>query len=135
MIFRRLTLLCAFAATLSLTACGEQLSDLKTAAVDIGAQAAKVATEVVDTQTACTLAGQNEAFCGCLQTELGAKIAPEHIDAIGTVIKNAVTGGGVQKAAEANPGLDQKTKDALIKCSVQGAVGAAEQEAGQEAGQ
>jgi hypothetical protein len=116
---------------LALLGCGEQMAEMKSAAVDIGAQAAKAASELVDTKTACTLAGQNEAFCGCLQTEMGAKIAPEHIDAVSAVIKGAVTGGGVQKAAESATGIDQKTKAALVKCSVQGAVGEASAEAGQ----
>lgn len=123
-------IVCALA-LLSLAACGEQVAQMKDAAVDLGKEAAKAASEVVDTKTACTLAGQNEAFCGCLQTELGARIAPEHIDAVAKVVKDSLGGGGVQKAAEAATGVDQKTKDALIKCSVQGAVGAAQQEAGQ----
>lgn len=122
--------LCALG-LLALVGCGEQVAQMKDAAVDITKEAAKVASDMVDTKTACTLAGQNEAFCGCLQTELGAKIAPEHIDAVAKVVKDSLGGQGVQKAAESATGIDEKTKSALVKCSVQGAVGAATEAAGQ----
>jgi hypothetical protein len=137
------------AASTLLIGCGEAgqaIGDMKDAAIEVGKGAAKAASEFVDTKTACTLAGQNEAFCGCLQTELGAKIDPKTIDALGAAIKSSL---GVTSSASAAPagqsapaaspatatppasapavGMDQKTKDALIKCGVQGAVGEAQQ--------
>lgn len=147
-LFPALACVCA----LMVSACGEAgqaLGDMKDAAIDLGKGAAKAASEFVDTKTACTLAGQNEAFCGCLQTELGAKIDPKTIDALGAALKTTLgaastpatttpasgsptapaTAKSAPLATEAQ-GLDQKTKDALLKCGVQGAVGAA-QEGGQ----
>lgn len=131
----RLRSVLAALAVLSVAACGEAgqaIGDMKSAAVDLGKEAAKAAAEVVDTKTACTLAGQNEAFCGCLQTELGAKISPAHIDAIASVVKQSIGGGSVEKAAEESPALDDKTRQAVISCGVKGAVGAATESAAEQ---
>jgi hypothetical protein len=100
----------------------EQVADMAATAKK---EAVKVAGDLVDTQTACTLAGQNEAFCGCLQTELGPRIEPAHLDAIVRIARETLTGGGVEKAVDGAASMDQKTKDALVKCSVRGAIGGA----------
>jgi ABC-type phosphate/phosphonate transport system substrate-binding protein len=124
---RSLTLAFGACALLILAGC-EQVGQL---AASAGKEVAKVASEAVDTKTACTLAGQNEAFCGCLQTELGAKIEPANIEAVAKVVRDSIAAGGVQKAAESATGVDPKAKDALVKCAVHGAIGAAESEAQQ----
>jgi hypothetical protein len=116
----------AIAAIFALAGCDQ--------AFQMAGQVAKDAKEQVaasvDTKTACTLAGQNEQFCGCVQTELGPKLTQEHMDAAASVIKSSI-GGDVGKAAEAATNIDPKTREALTKCAVQGAIGAAQEEAGQ----
>jgi hypothetical protein len=119
---------CAMAA-LALSACGD-LGEVKNAAGDVAKGAMEAAGGIVDTQTACTMAGQSEEFCGCLQTELGAKIEPQHIEALGKVIREGM-GGDLQKAAENAPDIDPKTRQAIGKCLVTGATEAAKAEAGQ----
>lgn len=109
------------ALTLGVFALGgcEQVVDIATTAKQ---EAVKAASDVVDTKTACTLAGQNEAFCGCLQSELGPRIEPAHLDAIVRIARETLTGGSVDQAAANATSLDQKTKDTFVKCSVRGAI-------------
>jgi hypothetical protein len=107
-------------ALLTLAACGEaDLEKAKQGAIDIGQGALELAANAVDLRTACTLAGQSEAFCGCVQDRLGADISPETVEAISTVIRRAVAGEGMEAAAEGATGMDQPTRDALVQCSVQ----------------
>jgi hypothetical protein len=125
---KRMHLAALIASAFALAACG----DIGTMAGDVAKGAKEAALNAVDTKTACTLAGQNEAFCGCLQTEIGAKLDETHIDALGKLIKDTLASGGdLAKAAEAAGGLDEKTKQAIGKCAVDGVVGAAKEEAGQ----
>jgi hypothetical protein len=116
----------AIAAIFALAGCDQ--------AFQMAGQVAKDAKEQVvasvDTKTACTLAGQSEAFCGCIQTELGATLTKETLDSAVSVIKTSI-GGDVGKAAESATNIDPKTREALTKCAVQGAIGAAQEEAGQ----
>jgi formylmethanofuran:tetrahydromethanopterin formyltransferase len=121
-------------ALLALAACGEPpaaVKDLKEAAGAAAQDAIKVAASTVDTQTACTLAGQSEAFCGCLQTELGPQIAPEHVETVGRVLKETLGGKGIEAAATEATGIDPKTRQALISCATKGAIGAATEAAQQ----
>jgi formylmethanofuran:tetrahydromethanopterin formyltransferase len=118
----RLRAVVAIAAIFALVGCGEGgLAELKTSATNAAAGAAKVASQFVDTNTLCLAAGQNEAFCGCLQTRLGAQLQPAQIDAVSAVIRDGLT-MGVQAAAERAQTLDPATRDALIGCAAQGAV-------------
>lgn len=113
------------AALLCLAACGDapsSLEEAKQGALEIGQQAVEAAAGAVDTRTACTLAGQSEAFCGCLQERLGPEIKPEHIDAVTTVIRRTLEGQGVEAAAEGAQGIDQPTRDALVQCAASTAV-------------
>jgi hypothetical protein len=119
----------AFAALLILpiaAGCGdarltESVGALKTAATDVAKDAVAAAGDVVDTRTVCVIAGQSEAFCGCLQGELGSRIEPGHIDALTGVVR-ATLQGGVDEAVKSAAGIDPDTRAALTRCAVRGAV-------------
>jgi formylmethanofuran:tetrahydromethanopterin formyltransferase len=113
-------MLLAGALLLALAACGEaQLEEAKQGALDLGQSALEAATSALDTRTACTLAGQSEAYCGCLQERLGAELTPERVEAITTVVRDTIEGGGVEAAVEGASGIDAETRDALVQCVVQ----------------
>jgi len=117
-------------AVFALAACGEvDLEKARDGALDLGQQALEVAADAVDVRTACTLAGQSEAYCGCLQERAGSEISPEAIEAIGTVVRRTIAGEGMEAAVEGATGLDQQTRDALIQCAAQPAAPAADQAA------
>jgi hypothetical protein len=103
------------------------LEDAKQQAADIGGQVLDTARGAVDTRTACMLAGQSEAFCGCVQERLGPQITEEHVTAITTVAREALEGRSVEAAAESASNIDPTTRDALVQCAthaaVQGALG------------
>ncbi|WP_325062458.1 hypothetical protein [Vitreimonas sp.] len=88
----------------------------------IGGQALEAATGAVDTRTACVLAGQSEAFCGCVQERLGSRITREHVDAITGVARDALSGEGMEAAARTAENIDPATRDALIQCATQTAI-------------
>jgi hypothetical protein len=118
----------AFLAMFSvLAACGDvqvpsDLEQAKEGAINLGQQAAEAASNVVDTRMACTLAGQSEAFCGCLQDRIGPRIRPEHIEAVTNVIRGTLNGEGVQATIEGAQGIDQPTREALLQCATNAAV-------------
>ncbi len=116
----------AILAIFALTGCDQLYQLLGQAAQDTK----QAVASSVDVKTACTLGGQNEAFCGCLQTQLGPQLSKEHMDAAVAIIRSSI-GGDVGKAAEAATNIDPKTRQALAACAVQGVVGEAKQEAGQ----
>lgn len=116
----------AVAAIFALAGC-EQLYKLTG---QVAQDAKQAVASTVDMKTACTLAGQNEQFCGCLQTQLGPELTKEHMDAAVSIIRSSI-GGDVGQAAEAATNIDPKTRQAFVTCAVQGAVGEAKQEAGQ----
>jgi formylmethanofuran:tetrahydromethanopterin formyltransferase len=110
---------------LTLAACGQQVQDLAGAAGDVAEGAMSAAGAVVTTQNACMIAGQSEAFCGCLQAEVGERLTGEQVKALGEVIQ-ASLGGDIAGAANA-AGLDERTRQAIGKCAVQGAISEAGQ--------
>lgn len=115
------------AAFCALAACGDvqvpsDLEQAKEGAINLGQQAAEAASSVVDTRTACTLAGQSDAFCGCLQERMGSQIRPEHIEAVTNVIRGTLNGEGVQATIESAQGIDQPTREALLQCATSAAV-------------
>lgn len=122
-------LLTALAALALLSACDvpSNLEEAKQQAADIGGQVMDTARGAVDTRTACMLAGQSEAFCGCVQERLGAEITEEHVTAISTVARETLEGRSVEAAAESASNIDPTTRDALVQCAthaaVQGALG------------
>lgn len=113
----------ALIAALALAAC--DAAEVEQAKQDITSRVLESATSVVDTRTACTLAGQSEAFCGCMQERVGARITREHIDAITGVAREALSGEGMESAARAAENIDPQTREALIQCAAQTALQAA----------
>jgi hypothetical protein len=97
------------------------LKELKTSAVSVAGGAAKAVGDVLDTKLVCQLAGQSVTFCGCLQTELGAKLKPEHIDAV-TAIVTASIDGSIQSAVKTATSLDPKTRNGLLTCAAKSAI-------------
>jgi len=111
--------LITLAAILALAACDEQATqDI----AKLGGQALEAASSAVDTRTACVLAGQSEAFCGCVQERLGARITPEHVEDITGVVTEAVQSGSIEGAARSAENIDPVTRDALIQCATSSAV-------------
>jgi hypothetical protein len=102
---------------------------LAAAAADVAGDAAKVAGEVIDTNTACQLAGQSPQLCGCIAQELGPRLSGETVEALTQVLRDAA-GGELAKATEGATGsLDPATREALTRCAVEGAVQGAVSEA------
>lgn len=124
-IFARMRILSALAALALLAACDvPDVEQIQQQASDIGGQAIEAARGAVDTRTACVLAGQSEAFCGCVQERLGPEITQEHLDAITGVARRTVEGEGegLETAAEEAQNVDPTTRDALVQCATQAAV-------------
>jgi hypothetical protein len=124
----RMRTLIALAALFTLAAC--DASNLEQAQEDmakLGGQAIDMASSAVDTRTACVLAGQSEAFCGCVQERLGARVTREHVEDITGVVTEAVQSGSIEGAARSAENIDPTTRDALIQCAantaVQGIIG------------
>ena len=118
----------ALTALILLSACdAPNLEDAGRDLASIGGQAVDAANGVIDTRTACMLAGQSEAFCGCVQERLGPQITEEHVTAITTVARETLEGRSVEAAAESASNIDPTTRDALVQCAthaaVQGALG------------
>jgi len=126
---RSMRILTALAALALLSACDvpSDLEEAKQQAADIGGQVIDTARGAVDTRTACMLAGQSEAFCGCVQDRLGSEITEEHVTAITTVARETLEGRSVEAAAESTSNIEPATRDALVQCAthaaIQGAIG------------
>lgn len=113
----------ALAALFLLSAC--DAADLQQAGQDlatVGGQALETASSAVDTRTACMLAGQSDAFCGCVQERLGARITPEQIEDVTSVVTEAVQSGSIEGAAQSAQNIDPVTREALLQCTTQAAV-------------
>ncbi|MBY0567509.1 MAG: hypothetical protein K2P70_09365 [Hyphomonadaceae bacterium] len=98
------------------------IEQIQQEATEIGGQAIEAARGAVDTRTACMLAGQSEAFCGCVQERLGPEITQEHLDAITGIAQRTVEGGSLETAAEEAQNVDPATREALVQCATQAAV-------------
>ena len=112
-------------AIIALAACGDLSSDLENAtqeAVAIGREALEVAGGEVDTRTACMLAGQSEAFCGCLSERLGAEITPEQIGAVTDVWGATVNGETNASGENAPTATDASTRQAIVECATRAAI-------------
>lgn len=116
-------ILIALAALTLVAACDvPNLEQVQQDAAELGGQAMDAARGAVDTRTACMLAGQSEAFCGCVQERLGSEITQEHLDAITGVAQRTVEGGSLETAAEEAQNVDPTTREALVQCATQAAV-------------
>lgn len=116
----------------ALAGCGEaiDIQQAKQGALELGGQALEAASGAVDTQTACVLAGQSPAFCGCLQERLGPDVTAEHLEAVSSVVREALGGQDVGTAAGNAEGIDATTREALVQCATQAAIQGAVNEAG-----
>lgn len=127
--FLAMRILTALAALLLLSACDvpSNLEEAKQQAADIGGQVMDTARGAVDTRTACMLAGQSEAFCGCVQERLGPEITEQHMTEITGVVRETLEGRSIEAAAETASDIDPTTRDALVQCAthaaIQGAIG------------
>ncbi len=85
---------------------------------------------MLDTRSACLLAGQSASFCGCLAERIGPDITPEHVEALTEMARATVTGEAMQTAAEAAPGIDAQSREAIVQCATRAAVEGAITEGG-----
>jgi hypothetical protein len=120
------------AATSSMAELKGSMGALAAAAADVAGDAARVAGDVIDTKTACQLAGQSPQLCGCIAEELGPRLSGDTIAALTQVLRDAA-GGELAKVTEGATGaLDPATREALTRCAVESAVqGAVSEAAGQ----
>jgi hypothetical protein len=108
-------------AALGLAACGDA-EEAKQGAAELGRQALESVRSAVTTQTVCTLAGQSDAFCGCVQERLGPEISDEHVEALSIVVRRTLEGEGVEGALEGAQNIDAPTREALLHCAAQTAM-------------
>lgn len=109
---------------LGLAACGDLGADLENAkneAAEIGRGALESVGASVDTRTACALAGQSEAFCGCLSERLGPEITPERIEAFTEAVRATATGQTASGEGD-GAGVDDATRQALVQCATRAAI-------------
>ena len=118
---------------LALIACGspevgaatsELKSAAKAAAGDAFAELGVAGGNLLTTQNACLLAGQSEAFCGCISTELGNTFDKSHIEGLVPALK-ASLGGDIAGAAKEAGSIDPKTRAALVTCGTRAAISGA----------
>jgi hypothetical protein len=113
------------AAVMTLAACGDVNANLERAkqeASDLGQQAVDMGADVLDTRSACVLAGQSASFCGCLAKEIGPDITSENVQALTEMVRATVSGGDVNKAAEGAGGVDAQSQAAILECATRAAV-------------
>lgn len=113
------------AAALALGACGDinaEIDRAKQGAIEAGQEALNAGADVLDTRTACLLAGQSDAFCGCLSERLGSDITPEHVEALSAAVRATLEGQTLETASQAAEGVDAATRDALVQCATRAAL-------------
>lgn len=116
-------------ACLALGACDNAGSAIKSSAGEFAKEATRTASGFVSLKTACTVAGQSEAFCGCVQERLGSRLDAAQLRGVTEVIVEAVKTGTLEGAAQNAGALSPETRTALVQCAaratVAGAVGEA----------
>ena len=114
---------------LTLAACDNAGSAIKASAGDFAKEATRTASGMVSLKTACTVAGQSEAFCGCVQDQLGSKVDATQLRGVTEVIVETVKTGTLEGAAQNSQALSPETRTALVQCAaratIAGAVGEA----------
>jgi hypothetical protein len=109
-------------AGLALASCDNAGSALKTSAGDFAKEATRTASGMVSLKTACTVAGQSEAFCGCVEERLGARLDPAQLKGVTDVIIEAVKTGSLEGAAQNATALPPETRTALVQCAARATV-------------
>jgi hypothetical protein len=103
---------------------GAATSELKSAAKAAMKEATGVAGGLMTTTNACLIAGQSEALCGCLGTELGEELDAKHIEGLTTSLKTGL-GGDLKGALKDAGAIDPDTRAALTKCGTRAAISGA----------
>jgi hypothetical protein len=137
MIMKKLILLYASIVCLSIAGCDSPdlnavTDEIKTtaksaaqsAANDAMSEAGLAAGGLLTTGNACLLAGQSEALCSCLSTELGSQLDAKHIEGLTAAIKSGL-GGDVGAAIKGAGSIDPQTRAALAKCGTRAAISGA----------
>jgi hypothetical protein len=118
---------------LGLSACGspevgaakdELKSAAKAAVGDAVGEASAMAAGLLDTKNACLVAGQSEAFCGCLSTELGPNLDDTHMATLKEALKTGLK-GDIGEALKGASNVDPETRSALAKCGTRAAISGA----------
>lgn len=115
-------------AALALAACSDintEIDRAKQGAIEVGQDVLNAGADVLDTRTACLLAGQKEAVCGCLSERLGPDITPEHMRALTTAVRASLGGQAPESASRASNGVETATQEALLRCATRAAIEAA----------
>lgn len=113
------------AASIGLVACGDLNADVERAkqgAVELGQDALRAGADVLDTESACVLAGQSPAFCTCLSERLGPEVTPEQIDALTEMVRATIDSEGVQASAETSQSVNAQTREAIVQCATRSAI-------------
>ncbi len=109
-------------AGLALASCDNAGSALKTSAGDFAKEATRTASGMVSLKTACTVAGQSEAFCGCVEERLGTRLDPAQLNGVTDVIIEAVKTGSLEGAAQNATAVPPETRTALVQCAARATV-------------
>lgn len=117
----------AAAAFVGLAACGDLNADLERAkrgAVELGQEALNAGAEVLDTRSACLLAGQSASFCGCLSERLGPDLTAEHVEVLTDMVRASVSSETPADAAEGaqSPSLESQSREAIVACATRAAI-------------
>ena len=96
-------------------------SAAKTATGDIVQEATAAAGGLMSTTNACLLAGQSQAFCGCLGTEMGQTLDAKHIEGLTGAVKAGLS-GDVDAALKEAKEIDPETRKALTTCAARAAI-------------
>jgi hypothetical protein len=120
-----LKVLFASVTLVALAACGDLSSDLENAkqeAAAIGREALEVAGGEVDTRSACMLAGQSEAFCGCLSERLGPEITAEQIGVVTDTVRATLSGETIATSETDPTDISASTRQAVVQCATRAAI-------------
>jgi hypothetical protein len=124
-IMKTLKLLFASVGFVALAACGDLSSDLENAkqeAAAMGREALEVAGGEVDTRSACLLAGQSEAFCGCLSERLGPEVTAEQISVVTDAVRATLAGETIAASETETASIDSTTRQAVVQCATRAAI-------------
>ena len=121
----RVQFLLIAAASFGLAACGDLTADVERAkqgAVELGQEALRAGADVLDTESACVLAGQSPAFCSCLSERLGPEVSSEQIDALSEMVRATLDGEGAQAETRTADGVNAQTREAIVQCATRSAI-------------
>ncbi|MGD9816535.1 MAG: hypothetical protein AB7Q23_02950 [Hyphomonadaceae bacterium] len=112
----------AAVAAAALAACGDlgaNLEQAKQDAATLAQETIQAGAGALDTKNACMLAGQPEAFCGCLSDRLGPDASTEQLQAMTDYVRARLSG---EQAEAAALGADAATREALLTCAASSAI-------------